>query len=548
METLLQNVLEDLRRKRYTGEEANCIISMPPQAQTRLKQDQAMDEQPRSCTRLRKLTVGLLLTVGMVGVSLAENNSSKMAPWVQQQLASWNSSEAILRFDEQADLSSIDRAAPRRHRLQAVTALLQSTATSSQADVLQFLRSKNIEHRSFWINNSIWLRADAATLNALSQRDDIAYVHANPAVAGDFPRQQDLQSLLALGGVEASISLVGAPLVWAQGHTGEGIVIGGQDTGYQWDHPALINSYRGWNGMTADHNHHWHDAIHTGGGVCGADSPEPCDDHNHGTHTMGTMVGDDGNNNRIGMAPGAKWIACRNMDQGNGTPASYTECFQWFMLPTDLNGNNPDPTKAPHIVNNSWGCPPSEGCSNPAIMQGVVDSMRAAGIVVVVSAGNSGSACGSVDDPAAIYDAAFTVGNTTINDTIADSSSRGPVTVDGSNRMKPDISAPGTSIRSSIRNNGYAVFSGTSMAGPHVAGHLALLLSANPALIGDVDYLENLTRDSALARTSGQDCGGTAGLVPNNVYGAGRIQTDVAVAEILQQVITKDCFESPGAL
>ncbi|MBU1187500.1 MAG: S8 family serine peptidase [Gammaproteobacteria bacterium] len=493
------------------------------------------------------LAIFSLITLLAYSLAAASSNS-KIAPWVQQQLASSGSSEAILRMQAGTDLGDIDRAAPRLQRLQQITELLQATAASSQSAVRQYLRDHNIEHRSYWINNSIWLRADAATLQALSQRDDIAYVHANPGVAGDFPARQDSQPLIPLGSIEPSISLVGAPLVWAAGHTGEGIVIGGQDTGYEWDHPALINSYRGWNGIAADHNYHWHDAIHTGGSDCGADSTEPCDDNNHGTHTMGTMVGDDGGSNQIGMAPGAKWIACRNMDEGNGTPATYTECFQWFMAPTDLAGNNPDPAMAPHIINNSWGCPPSEGCTDPTIMQTVVENVRAAGIVVVVSAGNSGSSCGSVSSPAAIYDAAFTVANTTINDSIAGSSSRGPVTVDGSNRMKPDISAPGTSIRSSIRNGGYASFSGTSMAGPHVAGHLALLLSANPGLIGQVDYLENLTRNTALQLTSTQDCGGTAGLVPNNVFGAGRIQSDVALDGLLQEVIRSDGFEQAGAL
>ncbi len=487
----------------------------------------------------------LSLLVAATSAVAASDQTSKIAPWVQQQLLATGSSEAILRLRAQADLRGLNRTAPRLRRLQELIDLLQSTSASSQAAVLQYLRENGIEHRSFWINNSIWVRTDAATLLTLSRRDDIAYIHANPSVAADLPRQQKNQPLSLLGGVEASISLVGAPLVWAAGYTGQGIVIAGQDTGYQWDHPALINSYRGWNGSTADHNYHWHDAIHTGSSDCGADSIQPCDDHDHGTHTMGTMVGDDGGNNQIGMAPGAKWIGCRNMNAGNGTPATYTECFQWFMAPTDLDGNNPDPAMAPHIINNSWGCPPSEGCTDPTIMQTVVENVRAAGIVVVVSAGNSGSSCSSVTDPAAIYDAVFTVGNTTNDDIIADSSSRGPVTVDGSNRMKPDISAPGTAIRSSIRNGGYALFSGTSMAGPHVAGHLALLLSANPALIGQVDYLENLTRSTALALTSTQNCGGTAGVVPNNVYGAGRIQTDVALGELLQEVITVEGFEQP---
>ena len=82
---------------------------------------------------------------------------------------------------------------------------------------------------------------------------------------------------------------------------------------------------------------------------------------------MGTMVGDDGAGNQIGVAPGAKWIGCRNMNEGDGTPATYSECFQWFIAPTDLNNQFPNPTLAPHVINNSWGCPPSEGCTDPDV-------------------------------------------------------------------------------------------------------------------------------------------------------------------------------------
>ncbi len=152
--------------------------------------------------------------------------------------------------------------------------------------------------------------------------------------------------------------------MWAAGYTGQGAVIGGQDTGYDWDHPALKNQYRGWNGASADHDYNWHDAIHVTGSICGANSPEPCDDDDHGTHTMGTMVGDDGLGNQIGMAPGARWIGCRNMNDGVGTPATYTECYEWFIAPYPVGGtpDQGDPSKAPDVINNSWGCPPSEGC------------------------------------------------------------------------------------------------------------------------------------------------------------------------------------------
>src|ERR1039458_1392180 len=158
---------------------------------------------------------------------------------------------------------------------------------------------------------------------------------------------------------------------------------------------------------------------------------------------------------QIGMAPGAKWIGCRNMERNWGTPASYVECFQWFLAPTDLNGQNPDPSKAPDVINNSWYSDASEGTTNLFVFQTAVENLRAAGVVVVVSAGNEGSGCSTITSPA-IYDASFSVGATDSGDNIAGFSSRGPVTVDGSNRLKPDVSAPGVNIRSSVPGNGYA--------------------------------------------------------------------------------------------
>ena len=237
---------------------------------------------------------------------------------------------------------------------------------------------------------------------------------ANPTVALQLPPQPDPFAPLPDGpdAIEWNIDKINAPLVWQMGFDGTGVVVGGQDTGYEWEHPALKDKYRGWNGASADHNYSWHDSIHSGGGSCGADSAEPCDDHNHGTHTMGTMVGDDGGSNQIGVAPGAEWIGCRNMDQGNGTPTTYSECFQWFVAPTDLNDENPNPAMAPDVINNSWSCPPSEGCTDPTILQTVVENTRAAGILVVTSAGNSGPGCSTVSNPPGIYDASFAVGST----------------------------------------------------------------------------------------------------------------------------------------
>lgn len=458
--------------------------------------------------------------------------TAKVDPWVLETAVAQPQTEFLVYLTEQADLSGAAAIRGKEAKGQYVYERLTAVAAQTQPALIQTLEAAGAGYQPFWIANMIWVRGDAALVANLAGRPDVARLYANPTVQTPLPAPA--ATTAALEAVEWGIAKVNAPAVWAAGFTGQGIVIGGQDTGYQWDHQALKNQYRGWDGSVADHNYNWHDAIHVGGSICGADSPVPCDDHNHGTHTMGTMVGDDGGVNQIGMAPGARWIGCRNMNNGDGTPATYAECYQWFIAPTDLNGDNPDPTKAPHVINNSWGCPASEGCTDPNVLVTVVNNVRAAGIVTVHSAGNSGSACGTVNTPAGIYDASFTVGATNSVDEIAGFSSRGPVTVDGSNRPKPDISAPGVSVRSSVRNGGYGTSSGTSMAGPHVAGLVALLLSARPDLIGDVDAIEAVMMTTAVPRTTVQTCGGVPGSqIPNNTYRWGRIDAWAAYQSIL---------------
>jgi serine protease AprX len=481
------------------------------------------------------LIVALLFILAFDSARDVNEWREKVDPRVIETAEASDSAEFLVYLNEQADLSGAAVLATKQEKGAYVFNALTEVASRTQKPLLDTLREWGVAYQSFWVANMIWVSGDLTILQEIADRPDVAYVHANPKVRLELPdtgptdRSVDTES-----GIEWNVIRVNAPDVWSMTFEGQGVVVGGQDTGYDWDHPALINQYRGWQNGQAQHDYNWHDAIHSGGGVCGFDSSEPCDDHSHGTHTMGIMVGDDGGSNQIGVAPAAKWIGCRNMDRGVGTPATYTECYQWFIAPTDGDGANPDPSKAPDVINNSWSCPPSEGCTEPNALLSVVDNVRAAGILTVHSAGNSGSSCSSVNAPAAIYDSSFTVGATNASDEIAAYSSRGPVTIDGSMRLKPDVSAPGSGIRSSIPGGGYATLSGTSMAAPHVAGLAALIISTNPVLAGDVDEIERIVVTTAIPKNTSQTCGAIGGdESPNNTYGHGLIDALAAIGEAL---------------
>lgn len=491
----------------------------------------------------------------LLAAPAAADFRDKIDPWIAAEITRAGSGEAefLIVLHEQADLSGAAGLSSKLAKGTYVFERLTALAERSQAPLRVELARAGIPYRPFWIVNMIWAKGNAAAVASLAARHDVARIVGNPRVGLDLPRAEATLAPAAPEAVEWNITKVNADDVWAMGFTGTGAVIGGQDTGYDWDHPALLGKYRGWNGASADHNYHWHDAIHSGGGMCGANSSEPCDDlpgFSHGTHTMGTMLGDDGGENQVGVAPGAEWIGCRNMDEGNGTPATYLECYQWFLAPTDLAGQNANPALAPDVINNSWGCPVSEGCTDPNVLKTAVENVRAAGILSAHAAGNSSTSCGSIATPAAIYDASFTVGNTTSADELNSNgifaSCRGPVMVDGSNRRKPDIAAPGTNVRSSARGGGYDSGTGTSMASPHVAGVVALLIDADEALRGNVDALEELIRESAFTGVNASGtCGGIpVATIPNNHFGWGRIDALAAVQLRQSGFLFVDGFET----
>jgi hypothetical protein len=335
----------------------------------------------------------------------------------------------------------------------------------------------------------------------------------NPLEEDLVVMQTPQTALESTNGVEYGIEMIGAPAVWNMGVTGSGIVVANMDTGVQWDHPALKEKYRGWDPVrqTVDHQLSWYDAAY--------EIEVPYDDKGHGTHTMGTMVGSEGEN-IIGVAPEAKWIAVQAFKPEGAYDADLIAGAQWLMAPTDKKGV-PHPEMAADVVNNSWG----GTNSNSPWFTPMIEAWNAGGVFATFSNGNRGPGGGTVGNPADIA-GAFAVGAVDADGVVTSFSSRGP-SVTG--LTKPEVSAPGNYTRSSIPGNNYGEKSGTSMAAPHVAGAAALLLSADYSLT--VDELKTTLMATATPRTDG-----TYSVVPNNGYGNGIINVEAAVTSIVEGI------------
>ncbi|MEX1245467.1 MAG: S8 family serine peptidase [Thermoanaerobaculia bacterium] len=484
----------------------------------------------------------VLLSLAFAGVARAALAAAPVDERIFAGKGPGETASVLVVMREQTDLSAAEAIADPEGRRRFVFEALRAQAEISQRPLVERLGRAGLRYRSFYLVNMLEVEADRSLANELARRADVSSLAANlPAALAQQPRFEEAErrsSLSTPSTVEPNVAKIRAPEVWAMGFTGQGIVVGVADTGLTWDHPALKPHYRGFDGVSVSHDYNWHDAVHNAasGNMCGSDSPSPCDDDTdaggHGTATSGLIVGDEGDS-KIGVAPGARLIACRNMDAGDGTPARYAECFEFFLAPTDRNGQNPRPDLGAHVINNSWGCWISEGCTDPNLLKAVVENTRAAGLFIVTSAGNDGRlGCSSVSDPPAIYEASFSVGAITLDDAIADYSSRGPVTRDGSGRLKPDVVAPGVLVRTSARPSGYQLFSGTSASSPHVAGAVALLWSAVPSLRGQPSESADILRHASTPLTSLQTCGSFPGAaVPNAVFGWGRIDIKAAVAQ-----------------
>jgi subtilisin family serine protease len=447
----------------------------------------------------------------------------------------------LVTLREKADLTAAKSLETREARGRFVYDSLRAVAQRSQRELRKLLDSRGIKYRAYYITNMLAIEgATPDLISELAKREDVARVSGNPSIKMKaLPKT--LAALEDLPPTPTNIEAIGATRVWNELNVrGENIVVAGQDTGVDWNHPGLKAQYRGFQGGVANHDYNWHDSIRTPieqpGTGCAYNSPEPCDDDQHGTHTMGTVVGDGGAANQVGVAPKAQWIACRNMDHGLGRPNTYIECFEFFLAPYPVAGNamtDGDPTQAPHVINNSWGCPAEELCEGDEFIP-VLEALQTAGVMVVVSAGNEGPGCSTISAaPAWNSGKMFSVGALNHRDNrIASFSSRGPSAHDGG--VGPDVSAPGVNIKSTVPGGGYESFmwSGTSMAGPHVAGLAALIWSAKPALIGQVDATRELIRRTADPLTTTESCGGRPGsAVPNNTFGHGAINAFRAVNE-----------------
>ncbi len=290
--------------------------------------------------RLLTMVVAVSVVLGAVaGPGYAQ--PEKIAAGLWTATAGGQPASFLVILAQQADLDAADAVADPADRRQWVYDTLRQTALRSQRSLRAALDRQGIPYTTHYLVNMLAVEGDRALLLALARRSDVARLEPNPSVAGVPPLSElDLRrSPASPAGVEWGVSFVRAPQVWATyGARGQGVVVGVQDTGVAWDHPALQPSYRGWDGSTVDHATNWHSAV--GSTPACPDPATPCDPYGHGTHVVGTISGDDGAGNQIGVAPGAAWIGCRNMDDaGRGTPSSYTECFEFFLAPWPPGGD-----------------------------------------------------------------------------------------------------------------------------------------------------------------------------------------------------------------
>ena len=448
------------------------------------------------------------------GAHPAGADPAKISPVLRTALAGSKTADFMVYLKGRADLSAASSANPDA-RATGVFQELTETANRTQRDLRAELDEQKVPYQAFWIANALKVTADLALVNAIAASDAVERVEESKSYPLITPTEQGATDATPQA-TEWGVASVKAPQVWSEfGVRGEGIMVANIDSGVQHDHPALAASYRG-TGVdgAVDHNYNWFDPT----GLC--PSGTPCDTNGHGTHTMGTMVGDDGAGNQIGVAPKARWMAAKGCEGQGCSDAALLAAGQFVLAPTDLAGNNPRPELHADVVNNSWG----GGRGNLWYKQ-IVDSWVAAGIFPSFANGNSGPACNTANSPGD-YPNSYAVGGYDINNNIYNSSSRGSSAVDSG--TKPDISGPAVNVRSSVPGSGYGTATGTSMATPHLSAAVALIWSATPAVHGDIAATRELLDTTAIDVDS-TGCGGS--VANNNNFGEGRLDVLEAVTQ-----------------
>ncbi len=447
----------------------------------------------------------------------------------------------IVNLKDQADIPTLNQQLESRHatlrdRHAAVITALQAASQSQQSlkdDLQPEIQSGQVlGYTGYWISNLMVVAGTKEAIERIAARSDVDVVEKNftpelikPVSESPVHIPDGVRGI----GVTPGLRAIHAPEVWHQLHyNGAGRLIGGLDTGVDGNHPALASRWRGAGGQVP-WQYCWLDLL-------GTNTQFPVDTYGHGTHTMGTMTGCSGSTqDTVGVAWGAKWIACNAINQGVGSAFDndVITAFQWFADP-DGNPNTTD--DVPDVVQNSWGINESFGGSPPyqdcdSRWWNAIDNCEASGVVVTWSAGNEGPGAHTLRSPAdratTIYNA-FSVGAVDATNyqwpyPIAGFSSRGPsgcTNVPQENLIKPEVAAPGVDVYSSVPGGSYQLMSGTSMAGPHVAGTVALLRQANPNL--SVDDIKQILMDTARDE-------GDAG--EDNTYGWGFIDAYAAVVE-----------------
>lgn len=433
----------------------------------------------------------MLLALFIIGFA-GPTQATVFSPELERQLdllGPENDVSVIVRMVDPADPKSILGNSKKEKQIQLVKAL-RERAASSEKPVRSFLDTLSVKRiKSLWIINGLALTTRPWVIRRLSELPQVQSITFDAVITKPAP------SVSSAGTPEWNLTAINAPALWSLGFTGQGVVVANMDTGVDGDHPDLAGRWRGGTNSWYDPN---------------GEHAVPFDADGHGTQTMGIMVAGDAGGTSIGVAPGAQWIAVKIFnDDRTATNSIIHDGFQWLLDPDGIL-DTPD---APDVVNNSWGFPQLSG-SCFAEFETDIEILKAAGIAVVFSGGDSGPGTGSSLSPANNPEG-FAVAAVDQGGNIKFDSSRGPSACDGS--VYPEVVAPGVNIKTADLYfegipNPYTFVDGSSYAAPHVAGVMALLLSSYPGVtVSQLESaLKNLARDL-----------GTPG--PDNTYGYGLV-------------------------